>query len=324
MPGLDASDIASEYGSYYINQGQNLQRIATQLKLKTKTPMIATPVITSDTIWRGATGKMSSVIQAFQKNFTAKGDATFEAQKIPLFNIKVDWEDYPDEIVENWMGFLASISDNERANWPIIRYILEAYLIPQIQHDLESQCYYFGDHAAPTPGTAGITSAAMDGLRKQLTAGLSSGINDLSAIGTVNATNIFDKVEEITDKLTEVFRGVPLVLAMSTKNVVRYQRDRRNTHGTDTVHDPNKLTPDFYDSVKIVGLPSMDGTSDMFLTTQMNLKYIRRLGSEKPFKVESQKRLVSVMNDWWEGMGFHFNELVWYYRDPSSSSSSSL
>lgn len=314
MPQITTTDLVTEFGSYYINQGQNMATLMQKLRQKPITPSICSPAVTENTVYRRAQSSLGSIVQAFQKAFTEKGTFEFKPRTIDLYHMKIDIALFPDDIVESWVGFLEDINSNDRKNWPLIRYILEMDIIPQMMQDLEKKEYYKGILASVTPGTAGVTGQSMNGLRKWLKDGLSAhggdgSIRDLNA-GSISSSNIFDKVEEIADKLDTILEGEQLTMAMSPYWVRKYLRDKRNTHGTDVNYDSNKLSVDFFDNCRIVGLPSMAGTDDIWVTPSRNVKYIRRTSGMKTPKVEELKREVFLMTDWWEGLGFDLNELV--------------
>ena len=125
---ITTTEIVSSFGSYYINEGQNLQRLNSALREKAETPMYARPIITENDVYRSANASLSEIVQGFQKAFTAKGAVTFTPNEIPLRNIKIDVAIYPDDLKGNWLGFLTSLSEQERKNWPIVRYLAEEHV----------------------------------------------------------------------------------------------------------------------------------------------------------------------------------------------------
>lgn len=336
LPAISTTDLVTEFGDYYINQGQNMQSLLQKLRMKSATPEQAILEYTENTVYRKSQSSLGEIVQAFQRAFTPKAAYEFKPKQIDLFRMKFDIPLHPDDIVGTWVGFLEGYASANkmttamaRAEWPLVRYMLEMDVFPQMHDDLERKVYYKGDYVAPTANVAGATSAAMDGIRKKLTQGLTSHggdgtIIELADWAGVNNSNIFDKAEEIIDTLDEVLEGEMLVMALSNKNKRAYLRDKRNTHGVDVNYKEDKLTIDFYDNCKIIGLPSMNGTDDIFITPAKNFKYIRRAQAAQNPKVEELKREVFVMLDWWEGIGFDLNELVYGYVAPTSGSGSGV
>lgn len=312
--GINKADIVTEFGDYYVPEGQNMTRLKKKLTQGAETTSHATPIMTDATEWRMSNASISSVIQGFQKTYTPKGDATFTPNTIKLRNIKVDTDFYPDDIKGNWLGFLASNSLT-RAEWPISRYMAEEMIIPKIQEDLELQAYFTGTYVAPTPGVAGASNNVLDGLKTLLDAGIGVGRNMNSvALNTLTPANIFDEVEDMAKAVTGVYRNKPMKLFMSPSWKHNYLLARRDTHGTDINFNPDKLTVD-YTNFQIVSPASMEGSNAMFITPQDNLYWLRKWSANATnVKVEEAKREVVMMTDWWEGLGFGIDEAVWYYQ----------
>jgi hypothetical protein len=317
------TDLVSQFGAYYLNEGQNMDRLKSALRQPAVTPSYAVPIIHDSDVYRTSNTSLGSIVQQFQKAFTPKGDLTFTPNEIRLRNLKVDLSLYPDDVKGKWIGFLQSLETQERANWPIVRYLLEMEVIPQIPHDLEMSTYWKGVYTVPTPGTAGNAEDAMDGIRRLLNNGLAdSSMNAISLSATPTTSNIFDMVEEFAEKAAitnEALSSVKQRIYMSNKWFRAYLRDKRNTHGTDVNYTTTGINIiDFMDNVEIVGLPSMAGADYIWSTPVDNFLYLRKLGGLATPKVEESKREVFLMLDWWEAIGFQFNALVCVYK-PSDS-----
>jgi len=335
LPAVTTTDLVTEFGDYYVNQGQNMQSLLQKLRVRTATPNAAIIEYTENTVYRRSQSILSEIVQAFQRPFTTKGSYEFKPRTIDLYRLKFDIALHPDDIVGTWVGFLEGevqsgrmTTDMARAQWPLVRYMIEMDVFPQIQHDLETKLYYKGEYLAPTANVAGATINAMSGIRKWLKDGLAShggdgSILELSDWGGVSPTTIFDKAESIIETLGLELENEPLIMCMSPKNVREYLRDRRNQFGDHVEYNSSKLTLDFYENCRIIGLPSMAGTDDLFITPARNFKFVRRAQSLQQPKIEELKREVFLMLDWWEGIGFDLNELVYAYVEQPGSGSGS-
>lgn len=309
------TDLVAAFGAYYIPEGQDMNRLKSALRQPSVTADAALPIIYDGEIYRFSNVIFQEIVQQFQKAFTAKGDLTFKPNEIRLRNMKVDLALYPDDVKGSWLGFLGSVTDMERANWPIVRYMLENQVVPQLKSDMETKAYFKGAFVAPTPGTAGTTAGTMDGIKKLLDDGLTAGtMNAVTLSAPVTDANIFDMVEEFVLGIDPVLDAVPMTVYMSTRNVKAYLRDKRNTHGTDVNYAAGKVTIDFADNVKIVGLPSMSASPYIWATPDDNFLYLRRTNGMAEPRVEESKREVFLMVDWWEGLGFGYNPLVFVYK----------
>lgn len=313
--GVTVSDLITAYGANYIDAGQSTQRLLKKMALRPRTAQIATPRLIRDTQWRLSEAAMSRIVQPFQKQFTELGDLTLAPKIIQLYHMKTDLSVYPDDIAESWAGFLADLEDNERENWPLIRYIMEVHYAEKIGDDLERNEYFKGVAANPTPGSAGAVSTSMNGLKKLVDDGIAAGdINQVLLDATPDASNMFDSVEQFVDGIDEEAQNEPMVLCMSTQNRTKYFRDKRNTHGGDTNYDDSRaMTVDGFPNITIEGLPSMAGSDYIFATPRTNFFHLRRQQGMKQPELQPSDRQVKILSDWWEGIGFGVDGLVWAY-----------
>jgi hypothetical protein len=134
-----ATDLVAKFGAYYLQEGQNMNRLKEALRQKAVTPSVCVSLITESDMYRTANASLGEVVQAFQKQFTPKGDITFAPNEIRLRNIKADVAIDPDDVKAKWLGFLASLTEQDRIQWPIVRYILEVHLAQRIPHDMETK-----------------------------------------------------------------------------------------------------------------------------------------------------------------------------------------
>lgn len=313
------TSLVDQFGNYYLNQGQNMESLREQLRQKAVTPSYAVPMLHDSDVFRYSDTFMGEIVQQFQKAFTAKGNVEFLPNEIRLRNAKIDISLYPDDVKASYLGFLQNMKDAERKNWPIVRYIIEKHVVPQIPHDMETKAYWGGSFVEPTPGTPGTTAGTIDGLKKQLDAGLLEAdtrkrMNAVTLSAAPSATNAFEIMEEFADNISDLVSARPTTIYCDPKLVTQYLRDKRNTHGTDINYDPNKLTIDFSSNKKIVGLPSMEGSKYIWATPDFNFLHFRKLGGTTDPKVEESKREVFLMLDWWEAIGFGLNQLVYVYK----------
>lgn len=308
--GIVKTDLVTQFGDYYINEGQNMDRLLSDVRQPAVTPSYAKPIIHDGEVYRFSNVILDSIIQQFQKAFTPKGDVEFKPNEIRLRNLKIDLSLYPDDVKGSWLGFLQTLNDDERKNWPIVRYLLEKEVIPQMKHDSEIYGYFKGVYAAPTAGTAGSAGAAFDGIKGKLDAGVAdTTMNSVGLSAAITAANAFDMIEEFVDSFDSKLDAVQKSVYMDPAILKWYHRDKRNTHGPDVNYDPNKPVVDFT-NVKLVGLPSMAGEKYLFGTPDDNFLYLRRTNGMSTPKVEENKREVALMLDWWEGLGFGYNPLV--------------
>ena len=222
---ITTSDIIAEYGAYYIDAGQNKQRILKLLTTQREITGYATPIKTDDTIFRLANATFRTLVQPFQKAFTQKGGVDITPNEIRVFRMKVDDEFMPDELVATWLGFLTA-KNVDRKSWPFVQWLIEVYYANQIDQDMELNEYYKGVYAAPAAGVAGAEGTGMDGLKKQLQAGVDNGTINSINIGALDKDTIFDQVESFTDSIAEVYQGIKMNVFMSRYWYKKYMQDK--------------------------------------------------------------------------------------------------
>lgn len=308
---LKVSGLVTQFGDYYIDEGQNESRLLTQLRQKTTTTRHAKSIIYDGELYRFANVALGEVVQQFQKQFTPKGVLNFKPNEIRLRNIKVDLELHPDDLKGTWAGFLIDKDTNDRGKWPIVRYAGEKQVIPQIHNDMELKAYYKGKYKEPVVGTPGTTSDVLDGVGTLLDAGIADGSMQVVSLSeAVSKANAFDMIEEFVENFDAALEGTQMQLFCDPKVLRWYHQDKRNTHGADVNYDPKNPTVDF-STCKLIGLPSMAGVKAFWSTAEGNFLSIRRKnGMNKPV-LQDFDRSVKFMTDWWEGLGFGYNELVY-------------
>src|SRR4051812_28868898 len=133
---ITISDIITEFGAYYKAGGQGIKDLQTQIRTKSDTDELFVTIPTTDTVLRGGSTAVTTVLQAFQKAWTPLGNLTIEGQTITLLPLKIDVQEQPDVLEQSWLGFLAD-GNLDRKQWPFVRWWLEAAILPQSREDWE-------------------------------------------------------------------------------------------------------------------------------------------------------------------------------------------
>jgi hypothetical protein len=177
---------------------------------------------------------------------------------------------------------------------------------------MELNEYYKGVYAAPAAGVAGVDGTGMDGLKKILQAGVDNDTINTIPMAALHVDTIFDQVEAFTDKITEVYQGIPMDVCMSQHWVKKYLQDKRSQGFYQNKSDKDVNTDIDFTPQSVKGLASMVGTDDIFCTPTENFLHISpETITKNSFKVEESKRSVCVLGDWSEGLGFGINQAVW-------------
>jgi hypothetical protein len=322
---MDVSNLIAEYGAYYLRSGQNATRVKQMLLQDTVTTGFMVPIKINDTVYQLSQSSISSIVQGFQKAFTPKGTLKVIPNEIRLRKIKVDFQDSPDDLEGTWLGFLASEAV-KRQDWPFVKWLVEAHIIPKIKEEMELEAYGLGVYSAPIPETANSASEALDGLKQLIQLGVDADgetrgiMNHVTGIGDLADATIFDQVEAFVDGINGVYRRRAINIYLADDMYIKYLRDKRaqglyNLSGDGQIDNRVDFT-----QIRVNGLPSINGEKFMFATPKDNMLHVtKKLANQTNFNIEESKRQVLFMSDWWEGIGFGINEAVWTTLAPTES-----
>jgi hypothetical protein len=309
---MTINDIITEFGAYYQKNGQNAARIFQGLRANTVTSELFTPVLTDETVWRAAQAVQKRILQPFQKAFTPIDGAEFKPVEIKQFKMKVDDEQYPDDLEATWLGFLAA-SGNNRTEWPFVRWYVEAILIPQLKEDEEVNEIFWGVRDEPTPNTPGDASTGMDGINKIIMDHITGGRITPITTGALAADpgDFLDQIEEFVDSINAKYYGANMTLNMSETNARKYRRGYNARYGVNTNALGKNSAEVAETNITIMGLPSMLGSNGIWCTPKPNaIKLMKRSENMNKIEIERVDRLVKFYTDFSEGVGFIIPEAV--------------
>jgi hypothetical protein len=323
---MEVTEIRIAFGAYYEKSGQNMKRIMGLLSQGLVLPGYCTPIKTDDTVYKLSQLAMSDLVQAFQKKFTPKNATAFKANELRLYHLKVDEELYPDDIEATWLGFLSS-EGVDRKDWPLIKFLIEHAdqgIIAKINENMELKEYGHGVFENPEDGEAGVTGKSMNGLIHQLTTGVADDTINSINIGALDKDAIFDQVEEFILKISQVYQNVKMNLFMSPYWALMYHRDKRGQGYYQIQSDADVKNSIDFSPIQVVSLPALNGSDAIFATPKNNLLHLTKKSANKTkIKVEEYRRNVSLLCDWWEGVGFGMNAAVWTNLQKESQGSGS-
>jgi hypothetical protein len=320
---INVTDVVSQFGAYYKPGSDNERNLRDTLYKASGVAALFQERPTEDTIWRGTLSSLDRVVQPFQKGFTAIGTITFKPNQFDLFKLKIDKSEYPDEIEATYLGFLASIPDADRANWPFVRFLIERHIMPRKNEDMVLE-YYEGVYAAPTPGTAGAAGTSMNGLRKVIrdynTAGRTNLGNGAIATGAAAAddADFCTQIEEFIESVPVQFRNRIDAVVMSETLARKYRRGKRKKYGVTVNYltgngNSDLSTVEDQPNVSVIGDICMEG-SELFFTTiaENRIRPVKKAVLGDTMKIESLKREVFLYTDWWEALNFEVPEFIFH------------
>lgn len=316
--GLIISDVVTSFEAY-INQGQNQEKIRQAFILPDNALVrLAKNIPTANELERSVLGTQSRVAQAFKKQWSPIGDTTFKPHEIKLFKHKMDVEIYPDDVEKSWLAFMAG-PGIDRKEWPIGRFIAERYLLPQYMSDIEINERVTGVFAAPandtTPANAGT---AMDGLIKILDNHITASQITPFSTGALSATaaTFVGQVEGLIKSIDPKIRRFVKSVQIPMEKMDAWKSGMRTLYNQNYLQQSDIMKIADHD-IAVELVEAQDGTDLIWATTDENfVRYVKREKNAKMFEITSDKRLVNIFSDHWEGLGFNVPQFVFCNDHP--------
>lgn len=316
---IEVTDLITQFGAYYKPDGDNEKNLRSMLYKPAETGSFFKPLPTNATKWKGTFASLSRIVQAFQKAFTPISELKFEPNSFDLFKIKIDLSEMPDDIEETYVGFLADMSDIDRAKWPFVRYYIVNHVMPRKDEDLETNEYWDGVFAEPVANTPGAAGASMDGLKKIIsgynTAGRTGLKNGALALGAppVDPKDYCTYVEEYVKMIPKVIRKKMDYVFMNDAAEILYKEGKEEKYNMHNTLDANLQTVKLFPNIKVQGLESM-GDSPMIWSSpaENRIRPLKKAELGNTVKVESNRRLVDIFTDWYEVNQFAVPEFLYH------------
>lgn len=300
------ADVITEWKAVYRAEGQGVKDILLKLMQKSVTAGYFPTRITDKTVLEKVTAEFSRVLQRFQKDFTPIGGVTFEPTKIPLYKLKIDLQETPDELEESWLGFLAD-SGLKRKDWPFIKWYLTNALV-QADKDLETTEIYYGVPGTITAGTATAAGTSLKGIKKQINEANTAGTLMKITMGAfpTDPLESVEYVEDFTKQINRLLRNELDYIFLQEDNHDLFRDGMRLKYNVNYNQvDDTKITKLRNDNIQLVGLPSMAGSNKIWTTPSWNRQAgFKKPGNQSIFEVENVDRKVKAYTDYYKGFGF--------------------
>lgn len=315
---IDVADVVAQYGAYYKPGSDNEKNLRNTLYKPSETAAFFSPRPTEDTIYRGNLASLDRVVQPFQKAFTPIGTFKFAPNEFPLYKLKIDLQEYPDDLEATYLGFLANLPEADRAQWPFVRWAVENHVKPRRDQDLEENEYFGGVYAAPGAGVAGAAGTSMNGIRKVIraynTAGRTNLGNGAIATGAAAAdpADWCTQVEEFVRAMDKRLRSRVDKIFMSTELELRYRDGKDKKYNMTYAKDTDLQTINKFPGISVQGLESHEGSELIWATLSANrIMPQKKAALKDTMKVQQfAPRVVSFYTDWWEALNFEVPEFI--------------
>lgn len=307
---MNVTDIRTEFGAYFLNSGQGPNDLAKLLNHPAATEELFTEIRTENTIIRRGLSSLTRLLQPYQNTWSPTGEVTWTAREIQLHGIKVDFQDVPDQLVESWLGFLASQS-TDRKTWPFSRWLAREIALKQSE-DFELNEIFAGVQAAPvTAGTAGLAGTAVNGIRKVINDHITAGDIVPITTGAPNANDVtfVGQVEAFVDAIDYRYRPQNMTIAMSLNNAVKYRRGMREKYNMNYGQANDLMAIINYPGITVKGYRSFGNSNKMFCTPRANA-IMGKKNVGRNVTIESIDRTIKLFWDEHRGLGFVIPQIV--------------
>jgi hypothetical protein len=309
---IDIDQIIADWGSYYLDHGQNMDNLHMLPYESFETMDAFTVIPTNDTVLRESNVEVTSILQQYQEDFTPKGSMTFKPVEIFLRQMKIDEKITPGKIMNSWLAFLAT-NKATVDTWPLIRYVIEKYLVQQSKEDLEMYAIYKGIYAAPEEGVPGEAGKVMNGIEKILGDMVTAG--DLDEITTgvpeTDPEDFVTQIETFVKGIPEKYRYIGFPLNMSRTLRDRFKEGMQAKYNMQYAQVGDLLTVRNYEAITIAGRPSMMGKNAWWGTPKYNaLMGVKGFENMNAFEMEREDRKLKLWTDWFAGVGFVQPKLI--------------
>ncbi|MBE2229947.1 MAG: hypothetical protein IAE96_04800 [Chitinophagaceae bacterium] len=309
---ITPTEVIAEFGSYYIDQGQNMSNLLQRPYQAFGTREAFTNVPTEDTQLRYSDVQVGEILQPYQDTFTAKGSVVFKPVKIDLVQVKIDQAFNPNNLTNSWLGFLSS-NNTDRTTWPYTRWFIEVYLMKAAFDDMEKKVIFKGERVEPGVGVAGAAIEAMDGVKKLLKSGVTAGSITPIALGALpnDPVDLVTYVEEFCENIPEDYQDEAIELNLSQANWRKYRKGRKKKYNQNYAQVSDMDLVEEFDNISVKGRRSMQGSGNLWGTMKNNAVFATKgFSNAQAFELEKTKREVVVYSDFWIGAGFLLKDLV--------------
>ena len=309
---MNISAVVTAWGSYYKEGSIYVQRAKDLIFEKSDTKVSFPTLPTEDTAVDFATPLFSRTLQAFQKKFTALGALDFVPERLQLAHMKIDVEEYPDELENSALMFMEHKGLDRKAT-PIVPMIGEM-MIMKANEEFELNTIFKGVKATPTDGTASTAGTEMDGIRKKIRGYNTAGISIAVATGAVPSANVdvVAWIETFYWGIAEKYRGFIKEIHVSDQILTKFKRGMAALH--DIAYDKldGKFATIYLTDCKVVGCASMRGSDMIWATVEGNaVGRVKKFANKGAYLVGVKDlRLLQISTDWWAGYGFMYGGFV--------------
>ena len=325
---IDTAELRTEFGKYVSSEKLEIMRKLTQAVESVK---YMKTVMTEKTVWRASRAIITSVVQQFVSKWTPTGKSKFTPIEITNRKHKINVPITPADIMEDVIGHLYD-EGLEPKDMPIVKYIVEVLVLPQVEEDREMHLLATGKYEALPDNisdgdAAQETGKSMDGYctiledqkaLKDAADPSAAPINWLLDGVTLTPENIVDKMNEAADSVAPLYKRKKMFIHADPDLVTMYNRAYQKLYPATKNEDGKKNKLDFT-NFTFAPLPGMTGKGHFFITPKENFIHLlsKNKGASKIF-MQGENYDVKVFAEYWEAVGFAVAEALFAYVKPGA------
>lgn len=323
---IDATQLQAEFGKYVTHERLEIIK---KLTGELTCTQYMTTIVTDLTEYRASIASIQSVLQQFTSKWTPTKAAKFTPLTIKNFKLKVNVEVVPADIMDQYIGYMYD-ENLTPANMPIVKYIVDELVIPQLLEDLENALAIgkFKDFSPETDNTAAPETAAIEAMT-----GFVTTLRELKAANKVigawlldgvvlTAENILAKIEAAVDDVAPKYKKKKMFIHADPDLILIYNRAYQAKYPNTKNQDKDNLQVDF---TKFTwgALDGMQGTGAFFITPKENFRHLMSRDPQKAqVYMQTENYKAKVFMEFWKGTGFAMQEAIFAYLPPVESTGS--
>jgi hypothetical protein len=314
---INTAELQAEFGKY-VEQTTEIFRslLGTTDSLKYMTTMI-----TDKFEIKASHAHISSVLQSFTPQWTAKGNAKFTPLVIKQYPMKINVEIIPSDVMDEVIGYLYD-ENLDPKDMPIVKYIVEKLVRPKLDEERET-AFAIGGYKEPQREESGkwLPNAADEVCDGYLTIlcqikrdGNTKGVNfifDGNALGT--GDQLVTNIEQAVDEVAVNYKNKKMFIHCDPNIVLNYSRAYRDRYKNTKNEDGEKIKVD-YTNFTFGPCEGMRGTGAFFITPKENFRHLMsRNPRDQKLRMATQDYTAKIYGEWREGIGFWLAEAVFAY-----------
>jgi putative sterol carrier protein len=314
---IELAEIVEQWGQVYVPEGQTDKDIKKMIFTEDDISGDFRKVPNPGSIYKSAYSTIDEVLQAFQVPFAPKGDISFLPIQYQLGQFKVDVTLSPDVFRRSWLGFLAQLNEVDRAKWPFIRWYIQEMLVKRMAQDFISKVAFYGWEttgfvtANPVVNAETYVRQFLAGAKTPANAtmdGILTVLQKINLTGRANVINVgawssdpetyCTQVENFVKQIPHEIRDRLDNLYVSKDRHELYREGKRLKYNVNYGQVTDLDTVNEATNIKVKGTYAMKGSNKHWITVPENRVKPVAADMTNRFKVELNKRVVDIYNDW--------------------------